>query len=52
MTRKEMLQRLENENSADLIDLAIQKWEDIVLGIGIDEGPDNCRGVSDNGRHQ
>lgn len=40
MTRKEMLQRL--EKNADLLDLAIQKWQDIVLGIGTDEGADNC----------
>ncbi len=40
MTRKEMLQKL--ENGADLLDLAIQKWQNIVLEIGIDEGVDNC----------
>lgn len=40
MTRKEMIKRL-NEGE-DLLDLSIEKWQDIVMGKGRDEGPDNC----------
>ena len=40
MDRKEMLARL--EKGEDPLELAIQKWQDIVEGKGIDHGGVNC----------
>jgi len=40
MNRTEMLERL--ERGEDPLELSIQKWEDIVNGVGEDEGRYNC----------